>query len=206
MFFGLMKTCHRENNTMKNHFIIVLSITLIFIFSAPLLYAKDLDVTAMTEYDAYLGLHHAGLTVSNLDQSVEFYRDVVGLKLLVPQTPVLSGPKVDEMTGIPGVAMKLAMFEISKNNRLALIEYLKPASSLQYALPTTNIGSIHVALQVSDIEAKVREMKAKGVYFITVMNIPTDGPFVGWKYIYFKDPDGITLELVEDHNPTTNPE
>jgi catechol 2,3-dioxygenase-like lactoylglutathione lyase family enzyme len=191
---------------MKNYFLTILSFALIFIFSIPPLYAKDLNVTATTEYDGYLGLHHAGLTVSNLDRSVEFYRDVVGLKLIVPQTQVLSGPKVDEMTGIPGVAMKLAMFEVSKNHRLALVEYVKPASSLQYALPITNIGSIHVAFRVSDIETKVREMKAKGVYFITVMNIPTNGPFVGWKYIYFKDPDGITLELVEDHNATTNPE
>jgi catechol 2,3-dioxygenase-like lactoylglutathione lyase family enzyme len=206
MFFTSKKTYHGENIPMKNYFLSILCITLIFIFSVPLLYAKDLNETATTEYDGYLGLHHAGITVSNLDRSVEFYRDVVGLKLIVPQTPVLSGPKVDEMTGIPGVAMKLAMFEVSKNHRLALVEYLKPASSLQYALPTTNIGSIHVAFRVSDIETKVREMKAKGVYFITVMNIPTNGPFVGWKYIYFKDPDGITLELVEDHNATTNPE
>gem|GEM_PF-215427 len=191
---------------MKNHLFRILCITLISVLYVPLLYAKDSDVAATAEYYSYLGLHHAGLTVSNLDRSVEFYRDVVGLKLLVPQSPVLSGPKVDEMTGIPGVAMKLAMFEVNKNHRLALIEYLKPASSLQYALPTTNIGSIHVAFQVSDIEARVKEMKAKGVYFITVMNIPTDGPFVGWKYIYFKDPDGITLELVEDHNAATNPE
>ena len=120
MFFSLKKTCHRENISMKNHSLIVLSITLVFIFSVPLLYVKDLNTTATTEYDAYLGLHHAGLTVSNIDRSVEFYRDVVGLKLLVPPTPVLSGPKVDEMTGIPGVAMKLAMFEVNKNHRLAL--------------------------------------------------------------------------------------
>ncbi len=191
---------------MKNHLIIALSTTLVCIFSVSILFAENLDMTATTGYNDYLGLHHAGLTVSNLDRSVEFYRDVVGLKLLVPQSPVLSGPEVDEKTGIPGVAMKLAMFEVNKNHRLALIEYLSPASSLQYALPTTNIGSIHVAFHVSDIEAKVREMKAKGVYFTSVMNIPTDGPFVGWKFIYFKDPDGITLELVEDHNSVTNPE
>lgn len=163
-------------------------------------------MTSVKEFNDYLGIHHAGLTVSNIDRSVAFYHDVVGLKLLVEPSPVLSGPDVDQRTGIPGVAMKLAMFEVNKCHRLALIEYLQPASYLQYALPTTNIGSIHIAFQVSDIESKIREMRAKGVYFITSLDAPDKGPFVGWKFIYFKDPDGIILELVEDHNATTNPE
>jgi len=163
-------------------------------------------MTSANNYNEYLGFHHAGLTVSKLDRSVAFYRDVVGLKLLVEPSPVLSGPDVDQRTGIPGVAMKLAMFEVNKNHRLALIEYLSPPSFLQYALPTTNIGSIHIALQVTNIESKIKEMKDKGVYFITPLDAPDNGPFVGWKFIYFKDPDGIILELVEDHNATTNPD
>jgi len=47
----------------------------------------------------------------------------------------------------------------------------------------------------------MKEMEAKGVKFFTPPNTISEGPLAGWKWAYFKDPDGITLELVERGPP-----
>jgi len=50
---------------------------------------------------------------------------------------------------------------------------------------------------VDDIEATVKELEAKGVTFFSPINVVDEGLLAGWRWVYFSDPDGITLELVE---------
>ena len=56
---------------------------------------------------------------------------------------------------------------------------------------------MHVAFRVKDIEAEVRRLKAHGVVFNGPVQAIDDGPLAGWRWVYFKDPDGISLELIQ---------
>jgi lactoylglutathione lyase len=140
---------------------------------------------------------HTGITVSNLEKSVKFYRDVVGFKLKVPPTDVFSGEELSKGVGVPGASLKLAVFQFPEGpEEIEMLQYLTPKCPSK-PLHANCLGAFHVAIRVKDIAAKMKEMEAKGVKFFTPANTISEGALAGWKWAYFKDPDGITMELVE---------
>ena len=84
---------------------------------------------------------------------------------------------------------------------MELLQYLSPASPSEHPMPPNTLGAMHLAFDVDDIQAKVKELEAKGVKFLTPPNVVTEGDLKGWNWVYFKDPDGITLELIEYNAP-----
>jgi extradiol dioxygenase family protein len=54
-----------------------------------------------------------------------------------------------------------------------------------------------VCFKVDNVRAKKAELEAKGVRFYSDVNVVDDGPLAGWRWVYFSDPDGLALELVE---------
>ena len=141
-------------------------------------------------------IFHTGITVSDIERSVVFYRDVLGLKMTSGPDEVFEGEELSEAVGLPGTRMKLALFEVG-DGALELIEYLSPKSDFERALPPNAVGAMHVAFRVDDAEAKMKELHAEEVEFMSSLNVETEGDFAGWKWVYFKDPDGIILELIE---------
>ena len=142
------------------------------------------------------GIFHTGITVLNLDRSVAFYRDVLGFELITEPTEVFSGEELSRGVGVPGASLRLAIFKAGEGT-LELLEYLSPQSPVERPMPPNTLGAMHVAFRVENIEQKVRELEAKGIKFHTPPNVVEEGPLKGWKWAYFSDPDGITLEIVE---------
>jgi hypothetical protein len=50
---------------------------------------------------------------------------------------------------------------------------------------------------VDDIEAEKAALEAKGIEFFSSVNVVDEGVLAGWRWVYFSDPDGYPLELVE---------
>lgn len=142
------------------------------------------------------GIVHSGITVRDLSVSIPFYRDVLGLELIKQEPPRASR---GEKLGVPGAVIQIAVFAIPDSNAtLELIEYLEPAAPNQYGEPVNALGQVHVAFKVDDIEKTMKQMTEAGVRFTSEeYESITDGPLAGWKWIYFKDPDGTNLELIE---------
>jgi catechol 2,3-dioxygenase-like lactoylglutathione lyase family enzyme len=137
-------------------------------------------------------LHHASFTVENLERSVAFYSDVMGLKLdgIWERDPDYA----EGVTGIPGAWLKVAYFTLP-NASFELVEYLGARGS-KIDTATNNIGSAHVCMIVDDFDAFLDRLKARNVAFAgTVCTIPA-GSNKGKKIAYVEDPDGNTLELI----------
>lgn len=147
-----------------------------------------------------LSVYHAALSVSDLDKSVAFYRDVLGLTLTIGPTEVSGGKKLSEGVGVPKARLRQAVLSADEG-MVELIEYVHPPRPSDQPPPQNTLGAIHIAFRVENAEEKMEELKGKGVVFLTPINIIEDGPLKGWKWVYFKDPDGITLELVEAGPP-----
>ena len=80
---------------------------------------------------------------------------------------------------------------------MELIEYgNRPASSTS-PVPNNFLGAAHVCFKVDDVRATKAELESKGVEFYTDVNVVDSGPLAGWRWVYFSDPDGLALELVE---------
>ncbi len=134
------------------------------------------------------GVHHTGITVSDLDQSVEFY-EKFGYREIERTTE--SGEEVASGVGVSGADLKVAMMEAA-NNKLELIQYVAPDGP-DKPLPNNGIGAAHVCVEVEDVDAAVAELREKGVEFLT-------DPIThesGIRWVYAKDPDGITAELLQ---------
>ena len=68
---------------------------------------------------------------------------------------------------------------------------------VEIAEPVTDVVTGFIDLVDDDIAATFAELRSKGVPFNSEPNTVDDGPLAGWRWVYFTDPDGHTMELVE---------
>lgn len=142
---------------------------------------------------------HIGLTVSNLEQSICFYRDVLGLKYEGRMT--MQGKNTDLLFGHENCIAHVAYLNGSNEMYappVELIEFENPLVKPQEN-SLTNISISELCFNVEDIEEMYLRLKAKGVNFISspqYFDLTQQG-FGKSKAVYLKDPDGIILELIE---------
>jgi catechol 2,3-dioxygenase-like lactoylglutathione lyase family enzyme len=141
-------------------------------------------------------LHHVGITVKDLDASIRFYHDVLGLEFSNEPSPWFDGPELGPAVGVPGAALRQVSLLVG-DTTVELLEYKSPPSETTAPLDSNNIGASHVAFLVEDIVAKKAELEDKGVTFFSDVNLVDEGVLAGWRWVYFADPDGYPLELVE---------
>ena len=94
--------------------------------------------------------------------------------------------------------MDAAFFEIGSGQTiLELLEYRVPPAA-KIDMETYNVGNGHLCLTVHDLEAEFNRLRPHGVDFRSQepITIPI-GPYTGGKACYLRDPDGISIELLE---------
>ncbi|MEV6904022.1 VOC family protein [Amycolatopsis sp. NPDC051372] len=73
-----------------------------------------------------LGTAHTGITVVDLERSLSFWRDVLGLKVVMRDE--VAGEALEEITGVRGGAMSFAILEVpGGGGQIELLEYTEPA-------------------------------------------------------------------------------
>jgi catechol 2,3-dioxygenase-like lactoylglutathione lyase family enzyme len=142
------------------------------------------------------GLHHVGITVKDIDASIRFYHDVLGLQFSNEPSPWFDAPELGPAVGVPGAALRQVSLMLG-DTTLELLEYKSPPSETNEPLKSNSLGASHVAFLVEDIAAKKAELEAKGIPFYSDVNVVNEGVLAGWRWVYFEDPDGYPLELVE---------
>lgn len=142
------------------------------------------------------GQHHVGITVKDLDASIRFYHDVLGLGFVNEPSPWFDSPDLGPAVGVPGAALRQVSMKLG-DTTLELLEYRSPPSQTDGPLFSNNIGASHIAFQVDDIHATKAELEGKGIAFYSDVNVVDEGVLAGWRWVYFEDPDGYPLELVE---------
>ena len=141
-------------------------------------------------------IHHTGITVSDLDRSIGFYHDVLGLPFAAEPSPVVDDPALGAKVGVPGAKLRLVTFAVG-DGLLELLQYIEPDSPVDAPLGQNALGAQHVALRVDDIAATVARLSERGVEFLSEVTAVDEGVLAGWRWVYLRDPDGILLELVE---------
>lgn len=143
-----------------------------------------------TEFGAKV-LVHVGLTVSNIDASIKFYRDVAGMKVASEFNG--SNDWFDELTNNPGAVLKVAHMRLG-SYELQLIEYLSGGLADPAQLAHNRVGSPHMCFLVDDVEAKFKEVSQRGDVKITsaITNI-----VAGARSFYTEDPEGVPVEFVQ---------
>ena len=145
------------------------------------------------------GILHTGLTVSDLDRSIAFYRDLLGLELISQWDS--SQPYLRTVVGYPDAELRIALLRLpapdgAPGHHIELLEYRRPRGSRGDA-NTYIPGNGHVAFMVENLDALYAELCAKGVRFKSAPVDITHGRNAGAKAVYFFDPDDITLEMIQ---------
>jgi lactoylglutathione lyase len=141
------------------------------------------------------GVSHFGIQVADLERSVAFYGDLVGLELVAQW--VRDEPYIQELVGYPGVELHVAVLRIPNSSSfLEILEY-RNVKGCAVDPSTANPGTAHLCFYVDDLESMHGRLAAGGARFVSPVKSPTAGPNTGGKVIYMIDPDGIRIELLE---------
>jgi glyoxylase I family protein len=138
-------------------------------------------------------IHHTSFTVSDMERSVAFYRDILGMKVVwdsVQAGEEFKGEVADNLTNCPSTELHIVFLSI--NERLIeLVQYTPPGKAL-VDNKASDTGSAHVCFQTENIQAFHKKLSANRVRLhCTPQNL--GGVWV----MYFRDPDGIVLEAMQ---------
>jgi catechol 2,3-dioxygenase-like lactoylglutathione lyase family enzyme len=142
------------------------------------------------------GIHHVGITVPDLDRAIGFYTDVLGLEFFDPPSPVFDHAELGPAVGVPAAALRQVNL-VCGDAIVELLEYTNPPEASPTPVRADQRGAAHLALHVDDAAATKAELESHGVEFLGDVNVVEEGVLAGWRWVYFRDPFGIVLELVE---------
>lgn len=125
-------------------------------------------------------IDHIGIAVKNLNETVAFYRDIMGLE--VSATEEFSG-------------MKIAFLRIGESE-LELLEDMTTDGAIARYIAKRGEGIQHVAFRVNNIEQALDDMRAKGVTCIDEKPRP-GARKAKVAFLHPKSTKGVLIEFVE---------
>jgi catechol 2,3-dioxygenase-like lactoylglutathione lyase family enzyme len=137
---------------------------------------------------------HTGITVTNLERSLGFWRDVLGFEL--SHRPHQTGQLASEITGVPGAGISIAVLK-GYGYKIELLEYLAPVDRKRVDVRPCDVGSVHVAFTVDDLDAVLTRIAASGWKAAGKPQTLQAGPNAGKRVVYARDPDGTTIEFMQ---------
>ena len=157
------------------------------------------DPTELARSAKVSGLDHVSVTCGDLDASVAFYADVLGLE--VAARGKSDDREIALMMGLNRVRILWADVDLGDGTTLELVQFLDPTGS-----PVTKSlwdpGAAHIGLQVDDIDATHARLREAQVRVVSKpVRLTEQGSWHGAKVLYAIDPDGTWIELVERPEP-----
>jgi catechol 2,3-dioxygenase-like lactoylglutathione lyase family enzyme len=138
---------------------------------------------------------HTGITVSSLQKSLDFWVRVLGFRHLYTWE-FENSAFIENLVGVKGASMVLAMVQ-GYGHQIELIEYQSPADRTLFKPRACDVGSVHIAMYVDDIDALIDRVEDAGWLPVAPPPRIEGGDRHGWKLAYIRDPDGVTLEFLQ---------
>ncbi len=139
---------------------------------------------------------HTGITVSNLERSLNFWQNVLGFEF--SHRAHQKGEMAEQITGVKGAELKLAVVKAPGGHKIELLEYLAPPERKRdIDLRPCDVGHAHVALIVDNLKALLKKIAESGWKAVGQPQTLTAGPNAGKRVVYVRDPDGTTIEFME---------
>lgn len=143
-----------------------------------------------------VGLFHGGVTVTDIDRSVAFYRDLLGFEVAARRDA--TEEYLCQMHGQAFTTVRMAFLTIpNSDSMIELIEYQGVETQKPAYLPS-DPSTGHLCFLVDDIEAVDARLRSVGCPARSVRPIEiTAGPNKGGWAVYFADPDGYPIEFIQ---------
>lgn len=153
------------------------------------------DRTELTRPVKVSGFDHVSVTCGDLDGSIAFYADLLGLE--VAARGESDDRELALMMGRDRVRMRWADVDLGGGLTLELVQFLHPTGS-PVSKSLWDPGATHIGLQVDDIDAMHSRLREAEVRVVSKpVRLTEEGSWYGAKVLYVVDPDGTWIELVE---------
>ncbi len=138
-------------------------------------------------------IRHAGVVVSDLKRSLEFYCDLLGFRVVCVADE--SPSYISSLLAIPDGRVTTAKLAAPSGEALIeLLDFHRPDRPHEPARKVDSVGPTHIALTVRDLEGAFLALQQHGAEFLAPPVLAPDGLH---KVAFCRDPDGTLLELVE---------
>lgn len=139
-----------------------------------------------------MNISHTGISTTDIERSVHFYRDLMGMEL-AGEISAFKGDVYDVLFQFKGTYGKVATLRLGGSS-IELFEFENPRSKPRQSLrPVFTSGIYHICFQVADVKKEYERLKSAGVSFHsppwTVEGVA--------KVTYGRDPDGNVFEMLE---------
>ncbi len=146
-----------------------------------------------------VGADHVGLTVPDIAEAVAWFENVMGARAPLSFGPISDpqGTLMQDLLGVDPRAVidKITVLRIGHSANIELFQYEAPDQRTSHPRNSDWSGH-HIAFYVTDIDAAVAYMEAKGVEKFLGPFTLTGGPAAGQSINYFKTPFGTYIELI----------
>ena len=130
-------------------------------------------------------IEHIGIAVKNLEESIKFYEDILGLKCY----------SVEE---VKDQKVKTAFFKVGQT-KIELLESTDPEGPIGKFIEKKGEGIHHLAFHVNDLQNALKEAESKGVKLID--SSPRKGAEgLNIAFLHPKSTNGVLTEFCEDLN------
>ena len=142
------------------------------------------------------GISLVGISVGNLERSIAFYRDLLGMRLI--QEVPMRGANYDAIMGLKGTEGRIAVLRTG-NLEIELLEFKRPPSrAVEPARHVSDQGISHFAIHVEDIAGLYTRLEAAGVRVHSALVYFSSCATTA---VYFCDPDGNFIEMIQENIP-----
>ena len=138
-------------------------------------------------------IRHTGITVSDMESALRFYRDLLGLK--VAKDFKEGGNYIDSISGLSGVRVWMVKLTVDDGSMVELLQYLSHPGKVPDNPQLCDIGRSHISFTVENLDCEYKRLKKIGVKFNRTPQISPDGKA---KVVFCRDPEGNFIELVEE--------
>lgn len=138
-------------------------------------------------------IRHFGIVVSDLEKSLHFYRDLLGLT--IKRDMLEEGEFIDTILGLQDVRVHtVKMISQSGDMLVELLEYASHEGKKREHYEIFDIGASHVAFTVENVDQEYQKLQQEGISFTCEPQVSPDGKA---KVTFCFDPDGVPVELVQ---------
>lgn len=137
-------------------------------------------------------IRHTGIVVSNMKNSLRFYRDIMGLKII--KDSIEKGEYIDNILGLSNVCLRTVKLTTDDDSMIELLQYISHTNRYHIKPRIYDIGYSHIAFTVDNLDKEFGRLLKEGIEFSHSPHISPNGYT---KVTFCKDPDGNLVELVE---------
>ena len=134
-------------------------------------------------------LEHVALGVNNMEKSLEFYSDLLGMEIIMDIN--ISDERIGRVIGVTGAKCRIVHLKLG-DAILELFKYYEPTGNNKAKdIQQFDHGLIHISFAVEDFHKHVEQLRKRGIEFL---GEPVEFRPNVW-VVYFRGPDGEVCEF-----------